>query len=88
MFTWDIHITRIQHDSVMYKKYYHLPKGHLCPGAKTTAGKKQLHFAHLKRRGEIDLGTIVCLSSGQDLQISDLDSICRRDSSDGFEILR
>lgn len=70
------------------QKYYHFPSGHLCSGAKTTAGKKQLHFAHLNRRGEIDFGTMVCLSSGHFLQICDLSSIFFLSSGGGEEMFR
>ena len=74
--------------TLVVQEFYHFFSGHLCSGAKTTAGKKQLHFAHLKRSGETDFGTIVCLSSGHDLQISDLFSISLANSSEGFKMSR
>ena len=52
------------------RSFYHLSSGHLWSGAKTTAGKKHEHLAHLKRRGAIDSGKTVCLRWGQLLQIS------------------
>jgi hypothetical protein len=70
------------------QKYYHFPSGHLCSGANTTAGKKQLHFAHLNRRGEIDFGTMVCLSSGHSLQIRDLSFIFSLKSGEGEEMFK
>ena len=62
--------------SVVVQENYHFPSGHLWLGAKTTAGKKHLHFAHLNLSGATDSGTIVCLSSGHALHISDLFVIC------------